>query len=376
MFFWTVAALLTLAASLAVLAPLARRAPAVAAASDRDLDVYRDQLAEVDRDVSRALIGSDEAEQARAEIGRRILKLNASRRSTAGAAGWARAVGAAAVLAIPVLSWGLYGVLGSPDLPSQPLEARLSKQPAESSPDELIARAERALRANPGDGRGWDVLAPVYRRVGRANEAVFAYRNAIRLLGDSAPRWAGLGEALAEQSGGTVSADARAAFEKALSLDPQDAQARFFMNVAAAQEKRYDDAIAGWNGLAATLPAGSEWQQASQRAMALAMQRKAAEEGGGPATGPTTEDVAAADQMTDGERGEMIEAMVAALDERLRTQPDDPEGWKRLVRSYIVLGKTDAARDALARGSKALGDPAKAAELVRFARSFGLDATE
>lgn len=376
MLFWIAVAVLTLLASLTVLLPLTREGEASARPSRPDLAVYRDQLAEVDRDVSRGLIDPAEAEQARAEIGRRILKLNvtadASRRTVDRGA---RALGVAAVLLVPALSWGLYGALGSPDMPSQPLEARLSKLPSESSADELVARAERALRENPGDGRGWDALAPVYQRLGRANESVFAYRNAIKLLGDTAQRSAGLGVALSDQAGGTVSADAKAMFEHALALDPDEPKARFFLGVASAQERRYEEAIAAWTALATSLPPDSEWRSTAEGAVTAARQ-KMTENVAGPATGPTAEDMAAADKLSAGERGEMIEAMVASLDEKLKTRPDDAEGWKRLVRSYVVLGKADAARDALVRGRKALSDPAKQDDLVRFAGSLGLSVTE
>lgn len=373
MLFWIVAALLTFVASLAVLLPLGRVLPTSASAEANDLEVYRDQLAEVDRDVARGLLGAAEAEQAKAEIGRRIL-----RAADGGDAGRphprpARAIGAAAVLAVPLLSWGLYATLGSPDLPGQPLEERLSKLPANSTPDELVARAERALRDNPQDGRGWDVLAPVYQRLGRANEAVFAYRNAIRLLGDSAQRSAGLGSALIDLAGGSVTADARQAFERALALDPGLPKARFFLNVAAAQEGRFDAAVAGWTEMATALPEGSEWRLAAEQAIVLARQRQNA---ANPAAGPSADDIAAAERLSEGERTVMIEAMVASLDEKLKANPADPEGWKRLLRSYVILGKPDAAREALTRGLKALADPAQARDLEQFAASLGLTRTE
>lgn len=374
MAFWIIAALLTLAASMAVFVPLARRGDA-AERSGSDLDVYRDQLAEVERDIARGLIEPAEAEQARAEIGRRILRLSeAGQGRGRPARGLASAIGGAAVLLVPLLSWGVYAALGSPDLPSQPLEARLSKLPAESSADELVARAERALRQNPEDGRGWDVLAPVYQRLGRADEAVFAYRNAIRLLGDSAERSAGLGEALSDAAGGTVSAEALAAFERALELDPGSAKARFFVGIAAAQEGRYDEAIAGWSRMAAELPADSEWRRAAEQAIDVANQRKTAE--ASPSRGPSAVEMQDAAGMTAAERGEMIEAMVASLDEKLKANPDDAEGWKRLIRSYVVLGKVDAARDAVMRGRRALTDGARADELAQFAASLGIEMTE
>jgi cytochrome c-type biogenesis protein CcmH len=370
MLFWIVAALLTLAASLAVLVPLSRSRTSALPASGNDLEVYRDQLAEVERDIRRKLIDPAEAEQAKAEIGRRILRLSGSQASAPRSARrFASIVGSLAVLAVPLLSWGIYSALGSPDLPSQPLEARLSKVPSESTPDELVARAERALRENPADGRGWDVLAPVYQRLGRANEAVFAYRNAIRMLGDSAERHAGLGVALSDAAGGTISAESHAAFERALELEPGFPKARFFLNIAAAQEGRYDDAIAGWTEMTASLPEGSEWRQAAAQAIELAKQRLAA-----AAPGPSAGDVAA-EEMSSDDRSAMIEAMVASLDEKLKANPNDAEGWKRLVRSYLVLGKPDAARDALARGRQALGEDA-GGDLAAFAASLGLTATE
>ncbi len=373
MLFWIVAALLTLAASLVVLVPLSRERLTVRSNADNDLEVYRDQLAEVDRDIQRNLIDGSEAEQAKAEIGKRILRLGGGGAPGRPSARRASALlGGLAVLSIPLVSWGSYALLGSPDLPSQPLAARLAKSPSQSTADELVARAERALRENPGDGRGWDALAPVYQRFGRAEEAVFAYRNSIRLLGESADRHAGLGVALSDVAGGTVTAEAHAAFEKALAMQPGFPKARFYLNIAAAQEGRLDDAIAGWNELAGGLPESSEWRQASQQAIALAQQRKSAP----PAPALSEDGIAAAEGMSSEDRNAMIEAMVASLDEKLRVNPDDPEGWKRLVRSYVVLGNHDAARDALARGRKALTKGDAADDLTAFASSLGVTVTE
>jgi cytochrome c-type biogenesis protein CcmH len=220
MLFWVIAAILTLGASLAVLLPLAAGTKPDRAGSSHDLEVYRDQLSELDRDVSRGLIHPAQADQARAEIARRILRLDNSTPKKAQAREStlpARLVATAAVLVIPLVSWGVYAELGSPDLPSQPLAERLAKNPADSSVDELVARAEAHLAANPSDGRGWDVVAPIYLRMQRFPDAVAAYRNAIRLDGETAVRQAGLGEAIANAAGGIVSTDAQAAFEAALS---------------------------------------------------------------------------------------------------------------------------------------------------------------
>ncbi|TGV94001.1 c-type cytochrome biogenesis protein CcmI, partial [Mesorhizobium sp. M2D.F.Ca.ET.145.01.1.1] len=124
---------------------------------DHDLEVYRDQLAELDRDAARGLIRPAEAAEARAEIARRILRLGnadiTGKTSGRAASVTARLVATVAVLAVPLVSWGFYSQIGSPDLPSQPLSERLAKNPADSSVDELVARAEAHLAANPSDGR-------------------------------------------------------------------------------------------------------------------------------------------------------------------------------------------------------------------------------
>ena len=267
MLFWFVAALLTVGASLAVLLPLTSRSAGASAAESNDLEVYRDQLAELDRDAARGLIQPAEAEQARTEIARRILRRTARRgaappRPHRAASGPDALVATAAILAVPLVSWGVYAELGSPDLPSQPLAERLAKNPGDSSVEELVARAEAHLVANPSDGRGWDVLAPIYLRLGRYDEAVNAYRNAIRLDGASALREAGLGEAIAGVAGGLVTADARAAFGRALELDPAQPKARFYLATALAQEGKAAEALTAWQAMLSTLPADSPWRGA------------------------------------------------------------------------------------------------------------------
>lgn len=378
--FWIAAALLTFLACLSVLLPLARRGKA--AGSDDaafDLAVYRDQLAELERDAARGAISGTEAAEARAEIGRRILKASAAAQTRQGEragqnsrGGFSRAgriVASLAVLAIPLTSWGIYSATGSPSLPAQPLNARLERSPAESSIMELVARAELHLAANPEDGRGWEVIAPIYYRIGRSQDAVAAYQNTIRLLGSTAAREIALGEAVAAASGGSITAEARAAFGRALTLEPKNPKARFLAAAALAHQGRNAEAVAAFRMLLDDLPDASPWKPTIARAIS--------DLDAPAAPGPTTDEADAAGLISDKERAEMIGDMVEGLDRRLRDNPDDPEGWQRLVRSYVVLDRAGDAADALKRGVAALGATSPAAvELQAFAVSLGLQAKE
>lgn len=379
MLFWLTAALLTLGASAAILWPFLRGAPRdLAAPAAHDLEVYRDQLSEIERDAANGLVGPAEAEEARAEIGRRILR--AAGAGTGASAGPSERLGksivTAAVLAVPLLGWGAYAVLGSPNLTDQRLESRLAKNPAESSLDELVSRAEQHLHENPGDGRGWDVLAPIYLRMGRSEEATIAFRNAIRLNGPSAAREAGLGEALSSAAGGMVTSEAQAAFERALTIEPNDPRPSFFLALGLAQEGRTDEARDIWGRMVERLPQDSPWRGAAEQAAARAggvEQAPATAEADAPPAGPSREAMDAAAEMSPEDRAAMIEGMVTQLDARLRENPADAQGWQRLVQSYQVLGRADDAREALARGVEGLGAGTPAAdELVRFAAALGI----
>jgi len=374
MLFWIIAAALTLGACMAVLAPFSRRHEKAARDEDHDLEVYRDQLAELERDAARGLIATAEAEQARAEIGRRILRVDAERAERPARGEGSRVTryaSMAAVLAVPLLSWGIYASVGSPGMPGQPLEARLAQDSGEASMAQLVARAEAHLSENPEDARGWEVLAPVYLRMGRGGDAVVAYRNAIRLDGETATRQTGLGEALVATAGGTVTFEAQQAFEQALALEPGNARARYFLASGYMQDGRSQDAVSIWQSMAAELPGDSPWRGAALEALREA----GIEPDAGPA--PSPEQMQAAAGMDDEDRTAMIEDMVAGLDARLRNDPDDPQGWQRLVRSYVVLGRQDEARDALDRGLEAMGrDSAQGDELASFALALGISPSE
>lgn len=374
MLFWIVAALLTAIACLAIVLPFARARQAAGNETEHDLEVYRDQLRELEHDVEKGLLEPAEADAARAEIGRRILKAGTARRDGTGSSGAAaRAIAAMAVLAVPLVSFGVYVAVGSPGMPSQPLADRLARDPTQNTIEELVARAEAHLRAEPEDGRGWDVLAPIYLRLGRHEESVMAFRSAARLIGDSAARAAGEGEALVAAAGGTVTTEAQAAFERALSLEQGMARARFYLAVARQQEGDTDAALRAWRALLDDLPADSPWRGAVQQALGQAGAGDVA--GAGP--GPSAEDMEAAEALSVEERGTMVEGMVARLDQRLRDNPRDPEGWRRLMHSYMVLGRADEAARARTRAREAFGPESQEAAMIdAYAVELGIPRSE
>ncbi len=367
--FWFVTALLTVAAVLAVLLPLTRRGRGVAPGESNDLEVYRDQLREIDADAARGAIDAESAEQARIEISRRILaakKTADAARSTPQGAG--RVAALLAVLVVPLVAWGVYPLVGAPDMPSMPLSARMTADPSRGSVDELVARAEAHLAQNPDDAKGWDVLAPIYLRLGRAADSANAWRTAIRLKGENFPRLLGLGEALTAVAGGAVTAEADALFAKAAALEPGDVRPQYYLAEGEVQDGKPAVAADRLQAFLDKAPADAPWRAQAQRAIARLRGAPAP-----AAPGPTTADVEAASSLSSDDRQTMIEGMVGKLDARLRESGGGVEDWKRLVRSYMILQRRDAAADALARGLKALqGDDAAA--LKNFAAGLGLQA--
>jgi cytochrome c-type biogenesis protein CcmH len=269
MLFWPLFALMTAAAVFAVLWPLSRRREDPDPARETGLAVYRDQFAEIERDRARNLINEAEAKFAGVEVGRRLLAAadniaDFSQNSTA----CRRAVALIALAGIPAVALGLYLQLGSPDLSGAPLSTRLAAAPENQDIALLVRRVESHLAEQPDDGRGWEILAPIYLRLGRVNEAVKARENALRLLGSNADREVDLGEALVAEANGVVTADARAAFERANVLDARHPKARFFLGLAAEQDGRLQDAKTIWQSLVNDAPEGAPWLDVVRTALA------------------------------------------------------------------------------------------------------------
>ncbi len=366
---WVVFAVLTGVAVLAVLMPLTRTRSGARTGQDSDIAVYKDQLREIDADLARGVVNASEAEAARTEVGRRLLAADRAGEITSTVRPVPRVLVAAVIVLVPLVSLAVYLAVGSPNLPGQPLSARMQAPPQEQDVEMLVARVEEHLAADPEDGRGWEVLAPVYMRVGRFEEAAQAWANAVRLLGPSADREASFGEALVAARDGVVSQDARAAFERALELDPGMPKARYFVAIAAEQDGDTQTATRLWRGLLADSPPDAPWRQAVEQRLAALAGPGVPESG----PGPSAEDVAAARDMSADERTEMISGMVGRLAGRLAEDGDDLDGWLKLARAYVVLGDETKAREALASARENFpDDEAAASQIDEAARMLGL----
>jgi cytochrome c-type biogenesis protein CcmH len=352
---------MTAAAVFAVLWPLSRRPRASADA----LAFYRAQLEELDRECGEGRLSEQEAAGLRVEISRRMIAAADAQPSSAFSAAPVdalrrrRIVAAAALIVIPLVAIGLYSAVGSPDLPGQPRGARSATD--QLSIEALVARVEQQLERQPDDARGWEVIAPVYLRIGRYDDAVRARRNVIRLLGDTAEREADLGEALVSAADGVVTTEAVETFRRAVDKDQDNVRSHFYLGLAAEQDGNKAEALRAWKDLISRAPAGAPWVASVQNEVAR-LEGKNAEPSQQKAPGPTQQDVAAAEGLSPQQRTEMIRGMVDRLASRLQADGSDVQGWIRLIRAYHVMGEDEKARSTAEAARRALASDQEKAQ--------------
>jgi cytochrome c-type biogenesis protein CcmH len=361
---WFILGLMTAAAIFAVLWPLGRKSQL---RSGNDIAVYRAQLDEIEADRAAGRIAENEAQAARVEISRRLLAAaDAAPTVVAGdSSPLRRAAALVALVLLPLGAASLYLTFGSPHEPSQPIADRRGPPSEEDSILDLVARVEAHLANDPDDARGWQVIGPVYMRLGRYDDAVKAQQNVLRISGANADRETNLGESLTAASGGIVTAEAKAAFERALTFEANEPKARFFLGLAAEQDGKPQEAAAIWRDMIATAPMDARWLDIVRQAMARVES---------PPPGPTDKDVSAADNLSSEQRTAMVQGMVARLAERLKTEGSDVDGWLRLLQSYMVLGEREKALAAAADARRALAtDPDKLRRVNELIKGLGLE---
>lgn len=410
MLFWILAALISGVVIVALIWPLRAAADGEADLAQEeaggDINVYRDQLKEIERDLERGTIAPQDAESARAEISRRLIA--AARHESEGvkssaAPDRARYAALASAVAIPVVTLFAYLMLGAPGTPDLPRAARDKTPDGRPTVASLIAKVEERLRQNPKDGRGWDVIAPVYYRMQRYPQSRAAYERAIALLGENNRRLMGLARVLLVMNRGRVTPDAEALYKKVLVAAPGSPAAMFWLAVAKEQRGEYAAAQQDYKAILAKAPEKAQWRADVERRLMAVNKRlsgaplrkapasgqdsaqqtasatpKTAQDAKSPAAsaapGPTREQVASAQKMTREERAKMIRGMVEGLAARLDEDGSDPAGWQRLIRAYVILGERDKAEAAVKKALKALqATPDKRKQVETFARALGLN---
>lgn len=336
MMFWIAAAGLTGLTCLALLAALGRPRADSGEDHSHDRRFYEAQIAEIARQKGLGLMGEAEADAARTEAARRLLAANEAVLAPA-AEGQGRRIAAVAVMAIiPLVALPTYIARGAPDMPGFALASREKPAPAPGAQVDLAAaiqQIESHLQKNPDDGRGHEVIAPVYLRTGRVADAVRAYQTALRLLGPTAERHASLGEAMVFAAEGVVTAEAKAAFRAALEIDRSHVKSRFFIALSAEQDGDREKAVELLQSLSADLPDGELKNEIG---------RQLATRGVVPKGGET---IAALPQA---EQQRAIRTMVEGLAQRLAANGGPAADWARLIRALTVLGERERAGAILA----------------------------
>ena len=344
---------MTFAVVMYLLFPLRRAETQQTARIDYDMAVYRDQLAEVEKDMARGLLGAQEAEGARTEIQRRMLAADSTLSVAHGTSSLRskKILALAVMIVLPLGAALTYLYLGDPGVPAQPYAER------KSDPEFILANeAERLaarLEAAP-DVKGYKQLGAIYTALRFYDKAAGAYQKIIEMKQADAETWSGLGEAIALMNGGMVVPEARGSFAQALQMDRHEARARFYLGLAEEQIHEPRRAVAIWRDLEADGAPDASWRPMVREHIA-----KVAKESGFDADSVApappvvaSQDVAPAGEaaaimaMSPDDQKAMIGQMVERLAAKMKDNPDDIDGWERLAKAYGVLGETEKARDA------------------------------
>jgi cytochrome c-type biogenesis protein CcmH len=383
---------------------LIRARAEIASAAEYDLKVYRDQLAEIDRDLARGTLPPDEADRQRTEVSRRLLDADRARaRGDTGASTRGIAVAVALIAAVIGSSYWVYLRLGAPGYPDLPLATRLAmsdelranrppqaemeadaaaSRPAPLDPEPEFAQLMDQLRAavaeRPEDARGLELLATNEARLGNLSAARAAQEQLIALKGDAATAddHAALAELMIMAAGGLVSAEAEEELTRALTRDATNGTARYYYGLMAAQVGRFDRTFGLWEPLLREGPPDAPWIAPIRAQIADVAARAGVNYTLPPdptLPGPDGEAVAAAGEMSEADRQAMIEGMVAQLGSRLATEGGTVEEWARLISSLAVLERRDEAAEIYAEAlERFAGSPSQQSFLREAALNAGL----
>jgi len=397
---WMILTLMTVLAAVGLAIPLVRRRDAAREARADAVTVLKDQLGEIEAQAAAGALAEPEAEALKSDLKRRVLaegrRPNAEARPLSERTLLVVALGIVAV--VTLAGTGLYLKMGRPDVPGTSGLKSAAAGPAsmattaEGHPNgdvtAMISQLEAQMRERPDNAEGWRMLGWSYMQTGRNAEAATAYGKAAALDPTNAEYLSAQGEAIVLSSDGAVTPAAEEAFRRAVAADASDPRARYYLAVAKDQRGERDAAMNDWIALLKSAPPDAPWAMevrafvekvAADRKIDLSgrlppMQTaQAAPPMGSAPRGPTQQQMADAQNMSEGDRQQMIQGMVAGLAERLKQNPRDRAGWERLLRARMVLGQTqEAANDYRAASRAFAGSPADQQALRNTAQQLGV----
>ncbi len=359
---------MVLATIAVLLIPMLWQPKAIVGRKSGTMAIFRDQLNEIEADIKRGVLSETEAGSASIEIKRRMLALerpdNGADEQTEGVTTHSRSgrwLPIAGAVLVPVVAVGLYVVLGSPDTPSQAYASRIAETQEAARIAELTERLQKRLEADPqSPTEAWILLGQTYMKMGRYDDAVYAFAKLINRPDATSGTFSQFAEALFAAENGIVTPKAEAAADQALVLDPDNVAGTYYKALAldqsGAQRRAFDmlkERLERENSFAQWMP--TLLAQANRIAAAIGEPPIQL----GPVArlntpGPTASDVEAASEMSPEDRQAFVQSMVERLARRLEHEPGDLDGWLRLARAYTVLGDKSKALDAYRSAEKLL----------------------
>jgi cytochrome c-type biogenesis protein CcmH len=363
--FWVTSVVILLGVLIAIIVPIIRaRADS---SHEYNATIYYDQLNEIKRDLDRGVLSLFDGEALKIEIEKRLE--NNNKNIIAEATNKLKEAGARAPILvaivmvgfIPFMSYGLYFYLGSPekqDLPFAKREIISSVDMANVEMNNLVKKLRERLDQNPNQLKGWVLLGKSLVNLNRFSDASKAFKQALRI----APNKAEIASFAAETSfmaqGGEFNQEVRYFFKLAQKINPREHKALYYLGLDAFMEKKYSTAIQYWVDLISISPVGAPWLDSVRDRLIVASKagklkissfasrvksQRLNDNQQSPEPSPTQEDIKNANDMSEKERKFFIRSMVDRLAERLKSEPNDLNGWRRLARAYRVLGEKQNA---------------------------------
>jgi cytochrome c-type biogenesis protein CcmH len=358
MVFWLLAIAVTAVACAALYYASAGRAVNVAGsdAAGATTAHFRLQLKEIERDLATGRLAEPEAVAAKGELARELLRLEGEATATKPTGLAERRLLPVAILGVAVLAFGVYSLIGAPEVPSRPLASRTDLPTEEPNYAAIAGAVEQQLAITPDDLGTLQQATSVYLQLARYDDAVTVLRHMLELTPPSADLETNLALALMMQQGGDITGEPMALMQSAAARDPKHVPSRFYLAAEATRIGDNANAVAKWNELLALGKGDEPWVPMARNGLADA---EAALKGDAPV-------------QSDADQNAMIQGMVEGLSDRLAKSGGTLEEWTRLVQSRLVLGQTDLAQKAYDDARAAFPDASARGTLETLAKSGGL----